>query len=149
MSKSKEAFNKREKEKQRKKEKQEKREKMEERRANQVKGKSLDDMMAYLDENGNITSTPPDPGKKKIFNAEDIEIGVPRMREENEDPIKEGRIDYYNDAKGFGFIIQNNGDKVFFHVRSTTYPVHEGDVVNYTVERGPKGMNAVGVTKKP
>ena len=140
--------NKREKEKQRQKEKQEKREKMEERRASQTKGKSLDDMMAYIDENGNITSTPPDPEKKKVFNAEDIEIGVPKHREADEDPMKEGKIDYFNGSKGFGFIIQNDGEKIFFHINQTTYPVREGDVVNYTVERGPKGYNAVGVAKK-
>jgi cold shock CspA family protein len=148
MAKSKEAFNKREKEKQRQKEKQDKREKMEERKANQVKGKSLDDMMAYIDEDGNITSTPPDPEKKKVFNVEDIQIGVARSKEV-EDPLKEGRIDYFNESKGFGFIIQNDGEKIFFHVNQITYPVREGDLVNYTVERGPKGLNAVDVSKKP
>lgn len=59
MAKSKESFNKREKEKQRQRAKREKQEKMEERRANQTKGKPLDEMLAYIDENGNITSTPP------------------------------------------------------------------------------------------
>jgi cold shock CspA family protein len=139
--------NKREKEKQRQKEKQEKREKMEERKASQTKGKSLDEMMAYIDENGNITSTPPDPEKKKVFNLEDIEIGVPRHKE-TEDPTREGRIDYFNGSKGFGFIVESDGEKIFFHINQTTYPVKEGDVVTYTVERGPKGLNAVGVTKK-
>lgn len=141
-------FNKREKEKQRQKEKQEKREKMEERRASQSKGKSLDDMMAYIDENGNITSTPPDPGKKKVFNIEDIEIGVPKSREV-EEVLKEGTVDYFDESKGFGFIIQTTGAKVFFHISQTTYKVQEGDVVNFTVEKGPKGPVAVGVTKKP
>ena len=148
MARSNGMSNKREKEKQRQKEKQEKREKMEERRASQSKGKSLDDMMAYIDENGNIVSTPPDPDKKKVFNAEDIEIGVPKHREVDEDPMKEGKIDYFNGSKGFGFIIQTDGEKIFFHINQTTYPVREGDVVNYTVERGPKGYNAVGVAKK-
>jgi cold shock CspA family protein len=147
MARRKESFNKREKEKQRQKEKQGKREKMEERRANQVKGKSLDDMMAYIDENGNITSTPPDPEKKKVFNVADIEIGVPKFRE-TEDPLKEGKIDYFNESKGFGFIMTNNGAKIFFHINQATYPVQEGDLVNFTVERGPKGLNAVGVAKK-
>ena len=147
MAKNKDSFNKREKEKQRRKEKQGKKEKMEERRANQVKGKSLDDMMAYIDEDGNITSTPPDPQKKKVFNAEDIEIGVPKSQEV-EASIKEGKIEYFNESKGFGFIMQNNGVKIFFHINQTTYPVQEGDLVNYTVERGPRGLNAVGVAKK-
>src|SRR5579863_9624209 len=104
MARSKSTFDKREKEKQRQKEKREKREKMEERRANQPKSRSLDDMMAYIDENGNITSTPPDPSKMKVVNAEDIEIGIPK-RNDTEDPLKEGRVDYFNGPKGFGFKI--------------------------------------------
>ncbi|HEV9036130.1 MAG TPA: cold shock domain-containing protein [Puia sp.] len=148
MAKSKETFNKKEKEKQRQKAKREKRDKMEERRTSQAKGKSLDEMLAYVDENGYITSTPPDPKKRKRVNAEDIEIGVPK-RVEVEDPLKEGKIDYFDGTKGFGFILQNDGTKVFFHINQTTYPVREGDIVNYTVERGPKGWNAANVTKKP
>lgn len=148
MAKPKDSFGKREKEKQRQKEKREKREKMEERRANQAKGKSLDEMLAYVDENGNITSTPPDPEKRKLVNAEDIEIGVPK-REETEETLQEGKIDYFDSSKGFGFILQSDGLKVFFHINSTNYPVREGDIVNYSLERGPKGWNAVGVSKKP
>lgn len=148
MARSKSAFNKREKEKQRQKEQREKREKMEERRANQSKGKSLDEMLAYVDENGNITSTRPDPSKAKEVKVEDIEIGV-RARIDDEDPIKEGRIDFFNGSKGFGFIVQSDGEKVFFHINQATYQVKEGDIVNFMVERGPKGWNAVDVTKKP
>ncbi|HTR29685.1 MAG TPA: cold shock domain-containing protein [Puia sp.] len=147
MARSKSTFDKREKEKQRQKEKREKREKMEERRANQSKGRSLDEMLAYIDEDGNITSTPPDPAKIKVINAEDIQIGVPR-RSENEDPVKEGKIDYFNGDKGFGFIVQSDGTKVFFHINQATYAVREGDVVKFMVERGPKGWNAVDVSKK-
>ena len=147
MAKPKGISSKREKEKQRQKEKREKREKMEERRASQAKGKSLDEMMAYVDEEGNITSTPPDPGKKKIINAEDIEIGVPKFKE-IEDVPKEGRIDYFDASKGFGFIIQNNGTKIFFHINKATYLVREGDIVNFEVEKSPRGWNAVDVKKK-
>ena len=147
MARSKETFNKREKEKQRQKQKQEKREKMEERKANASKSKSLDDMLAYIDENGNISSTPPDPSKRKIFKSEDIEIGVPKPVEE-EETVNEGRIDYFNDAKGFGFIIQRNGERIFFHVNQLKEEVREGDIVSYGVERGPKGWNAVEVVKK-
>ncbi len=59
MARSQESFNKREKERRRLKQKQEKQAKLEERKA-QGKSTRLEDMMAYLDENGNITSTPPD-----------------------------------------------------------------------------------------
>ena len=66
MAKSQETFGKKEKEKKRKKQQQEKREKMEERKANAKKGKSLDEMMAYVDdENGARIATPPDPGRRK------------------------------------------------------------------------------------
>jgi hypothetical protein len=58
MAKSKETWNKREKEKKKIKQRQEKQEKMQERKSNAGK-KSLDDMLAYVDEDGNITSTPP------------------------------------------------------------------------------------------
>lgn len=147
MAKSKETFNKREKEKQRQKQKQEKREKMEERKAAGGK-KSLDDMMAYLDENGNIVSTPPDPSKRKVFNAEDIQIGVPERPPEDPNALLEGRVDYFNEPKGFGFIVQSNGERVFFHVNQLMERIKEGDFVNYSVERGPKGWNALQVVKK-
>jgi hypothetical protein len=60
MSKSKETFNKREKEKKRLQHRQEKLEKMQERKNHEKKNASLDDMIAYVDENGNLTSTPPE-----------------------------------------------------------------------------------------
>lgn len=147
MARSKETFNKREKEKQRQKAKQEKREKMEERKANASKGQSFEDMIAYIDENGNISSTPPDPSKKKIFKVEDIEIGVPKPVEE-EETVREGRVDYFNESKGFGFIIQRDGQRIFFHVNQVKEQIREGDIVNFDVEQGPKGLNAVDVVKK-
>jgi hypothetical protein len=60
MSRSQQRHQKREKEKQRIQHRQEKAEKMQERKANAQKGKNLDDMLAFLDENGNLTTTPPD-----------------------------------------------------------------------------------------
>lgn len=149
MAKSKETFNKKEKEKLRQKQKQEKKEKMEERKANQVKGRSLDDMMAYIDEDGNIVSSPPDPKKKRVYNLEEIEIGVPKSVEVEGDNLHEGRIDYFNESKGFGFIIDTRGEKIFFHVNQLTEQVRERDKVSFEVERGPKGWNAVGVKKIP
>lgn len=149
MAKSKETFNKKEKEKKRQKQKQEKKERMEERKANATKGKSLDDMMAYVDEDGNISSTPPDPKKRRVIEAEEIEIGVPKFVREEEDPIQEGRVDYFNQSKGFGFIIDSKGNKLFFHVNQLAGPVNERDKVSFEVERGPKGLVAVRVQKKP
>lgn len=144
--KSKITFSKREKEKERKTEQRRKKEKMQERKANQVKGKSLEQMMAYLDENGNISSTPPDPRKKIVIDAKDIPIGVSRHVEQ-EQGLHEGRVDYFNESKGFGFIIDKQGDKVFFHVNQLTEAIRENDRVSFETQRGPRGWTAVGVKK--
>src|ERR1700712_278455 len=105
MAKSQETFGKKEKQKNKAKQRQDKAEKMEERKANTKKGKSLDEMMAYIDENGNISSVPPDPGKRKIFKQEDMQISIPRYIPGQEaDTIRTGVITFFNESKGFGFI---------------------------------------------
>src|SRR6478672_9881692 len=147
MAKSKETFNKREKEKQRQQQRKQKREKMEERKANAGKGKSLDDMMAYIDEDGNITSTPPDPKRKRVFNAEEIEIGVPKQIQTDDEP-NAGVVDYFNESKGFGFIKDGQtGERLFFHVNQVQEQLRESDKVTYDIERGAKGFNAVNIKK--
>jgi cold shock CspA family protein len=147
MAKSKESFNKKEKEKKKQKQKQEKREKMEERKANSSK-KSLDDMIAYVDEDGNITSTPPDPSKKRVINVEDIEIGVPKQSETDEETVNEGTINYFNESKGFGFISSPSyNDRLFFHVNNVLELVKENDKVVFDIEKSPRGLTAVNVKK--
>lgn len=148
MAKSKESFNKKEQEKKRLKQRQEKQERKDERKANAAKGKSLEDMMAYIDENGNIVSTPPDPSLRKEVNVEDIEIGVPRQADVDDDEPLKGRIDYFNTSKGFGFIIgEGSNDRIFFHYSQMQEQVGEGDHVNYELEKGQKGWNAVNIRK--
>ncbi|MGZ8544638.1 MAG: cold-shock protein [Flavisolibacter sp.] len=149
MARSGETFGKKEKEKKRLKERQEKKEKMEERKANAQKGKSLDDMMAYLDEDGNISATPPDPRRKKVFNAEDMQIGVPKqVPGEEEDPIRTGLVAFFNDDKGFGFINDSiTKERVFVHIKALTEPIRENDKVTFEVEMGPKGPTAINVKK--
>ena len=63
MAKSQETFGKKEKEKKRLKKREDKLEKKEERKSNSQKGASLEDMLMYVDENGQLTDTPPDPLK--------------------------------------------------------------------------------------
>jgi cold shock CspA family protein len=147
MAKSKETFNKKEKEQKRFKQKQDKKQKMEERKANKKKGNALETMMAYVDENGNLSDTPPDLRNKKVFKQEDIQIDVPK-REAAEEVFRTGTISFFNKAKGFGFIIdQGNNERIFFHVKDTQEMLDESDRVKFLVERGPKGWNAVQVTK--
>lgn len=150
MAKSKETFNKKEKEKKRLKQRQEKKEKMEERKANAGKTKSLDDMMAYIDENGNITSTPPDPKMRKVYNLEDIQIGVPKYEPQEEDLLRQGVLSFFNTGKGFGFINDaQSGERIFVHMSQMLEPLNENDKVTYEVEKGERGWNAVNVKKLP
>ena len=149
MARSSQSFNKREKEKQRLKERQEKKEKMEERKAAAKKGQSLEDMMAYIDENGNLSTTPPDPSKKVVFNAEDIQIGVPQHTDEPEERIRKGVVDFFDTSKGFGFIRDSlSGDRVFVHVSQLTEPLKEGHRVQFETEMGPKGLVAINIQKE-
>jgi cold shock CspA family protein len=149
MAKSRETFGKKEKEKKKLKERKEKAEKMEERRANAKKGRSLEDMMAYVDENGNISSTPPDPKKKKIFKQEDMQISVPKLEDRPKaESERKGVVTFFNDEKGFGFINDlQTQERVFIHINQLSEPIKERDKVTFEVEMGPKGLSAINVKK--
>lgn len=147
MAKSQDTFNKKEKEKKRLKKRQEKNVKREDRKSNSTGG-DFESMLAYVDENGNLTDTPPDPTKKRKVIASSIEISVPRREEEEIDPIRLGRIEFFNDSKGFGFIKEKDTqEKYFVHINGLLEDVKEGDNVVFELERGLKGLNAVRVKK--
>lgn len=147
MGRSQETFSKKEREKKKHKKRQDKEEKKEERKANAQKGKPLEEMMAYLDEEGNITSVPPDPRKKKVFKQEDMQIGVPKQEEREEgSSIRTGVVAFFNEDKGFGFINDlETQERIFVHVNQLTVRIKEGNKVTFEVEKGPKGLNAVNV----
>ena len=140
------SFNKREQEKRRQQKQEEKERRKAERKANSGGG-GLDSMIAYVDEFGRITDTPPDPTKRQEIKAEDIEIGVPK-REDEAPVLRTGRIDRFDTSRGFGFI-QEDGtrERYFVHVSALLDEVGEGDKVTFDLERGPRGLNAVGVKK--
>ncbi len=128
--------------------KKEKEERRLERKAHNNKGKGLDDMLAYIDEDGNIVDTPPDPLKKKEINVEDIVIGAARQVKEERETNHTGTITYFNDAKGYGFIQDaKTRESVFVHINQIAEPIKERDRVSYETEAGPKGLNAVRVKK--
>jgi cold shock CspA family protein len=147
MAKSRETFNKKETEKNKEKKRKEKEQRKEERKANAKSGGSLEDMLAYVDENGNLTTTPPDPTKKKVFKEEDIEIGVRKQDPSKQpDPMRKGKVTFFNDSKGYGFIRdQDSQESIFVHINQVADPIKEGDKVTFEVEMGPKGLNAVRV----
>ncbi|MCK9204752.1 MAG: cold shock domain-containing protein [Bacteroidales bacterium] len=147
MAGSQETFNKKEKEKKRLKKRLEKQQKLADRKANS-KGGGFDNMVAYVDENGNITDTPPDPADRKIIDVDSIKIGVPKREKEEINPIRNGRVEYFNHSKGFGFIKDiDTQQKYFVHVNNLTEEINESDMVTFEIERGFKGMSAVRVKK--
>ena len=149
MAKSQATYSKKENEKKRLKKQKDKQEKKEERQANAKKGLALEDMMAYVDENGNISSTPPDPKKKKVINTEDIQIGISRQEDIiDENPVKKGTVTFFNDSKGYGFIKNTETqDSIFVHANGLITQIKEGDKVTFEVEIGQKGPTAVKVSK--
>lgn len=149
MGRSQETFNKKENEKKRQKKKQDKAQKKEERRANSDKGKGLDDMIAYVDHEGNISATPPDPKRKLAIQSEDIQVSVSRQKPiDPADLVRKGTITFFNEAKGYGFIKDHESqDSVFIHANAMLELVREGDQVNFETESGPKGLQATQVRK--
>lgn len=141
-------WNKRERENKKQQERKQKEERKKERKENAKNGKSLDDMMAYLDENGNISSVPPDPRKKIVIKAEDIEIGVPKQSEKDSaNLLRTGIVTFFNHEKGYGFIKDSvTQESIFVHVNSSKDQLKENNRVVFEVEKGPRGLNAINVS---
>ncbi|MBL7105633.1 MAG: cold shock domain-containing protein [Bacteroidales bacterium] len=146
MGRSQETFNKKDVKNKKEKKRKEKEKKRLARKENEKKS-SLDDMIAYVDENGMITSTPPDPNKKKDVNLEDIEIGIPnRDSAQSLDPIRKGIVSFFNESKGYGFIRDSETkESVFVHANNLLEDIKEGNVVSFEVEMGQKGPIAIQV----
>lgn len=60
--------------------------------------------------------------------------------------MKQGTVKFFNDSKGFGFITQSDTkEDIFVHVSGLIDEIREGDEVQFEVEQGRKGLNAVNV----
>lgn len=60
--------------------------------------------------------------------------------------MKEGTVKFFNSSKGFGFISPSDSrEDIFVHESGLIDEIRENDKVNYEVEPGKKGMNAVNV----
>lgn len=117
---------------------------------------SFDDMIAYVDENGRITSTPPEVSandrklksaseQTSVVTADNVEAG----RSESNTNERKGRVEHVNAEKGYGFIKEAaKTDKFFFHVSGLLEAIQVGDNVVFELERGKKGYNAVRIRKQ-
>jgi cold shock CspA family protein len=108
---------------------------------------SFDDMIAYVDEFGRISSTPPSPDEKTEVIAEDIELTVSSRKQEDASAfLKKGVVTFFNNSKGFGFIRDNaSGMRYFVHANALLEPISENDTVIFETAKGIKGPSAVKV----
>lgn len=138
------SFNKRENEKKKASKRLEKQKRKDERKAGSSPS-SFEDMIAYVDENGNITETPPEQQQKEEIKLEEIAVSTPKK--EAEEPVAfRGRVEHFNSDKGYGFIKDlASSEKYFFHISSAPSDISEGRIVFFETQRGTRGMNAVQI----
>lgn len=141
-----ETWNKKEREKKKKAKKKEKAEKKLEAKENPNHDKP-GNMIAYVDEFGNFSDTPPDPRNKVVIKAEDIEIGVPKYDPDNAaDSNRTGTVTFFNHDKGFGFIKDSQTqESIFVHINALSEEVKENNKVSFEIEMGARGASAINV----
>jgi cold shock protein len=59
--------------------------------------------------------------------------------------MKQGVVKFFNETKGFGFIKEDGGQEIFVHVSGLTEQIKENDKVEFDIQEGKKGLNAVDV----
>jgi cold shock CspA family protein len=142
-----ETWNKKERERNKQQKKKEKLERRQEKKLAPKGSHDLESMLAYVDENGDLSSKPADPRKRITINAEDIDITSNRPTAANaEDQVQVGVVTLFKTDKGYGFIKNlDTQDSYFFHINSLIDQVKENNKVSFEVEKGPKGLSAVNV----
>ncbi|MDP4282335.1 MAG: cold shock domain-containing protein [Bacteroidota bacterium] len=61
--------------------------------------------------------------------------------------MKKGTVKFFNEIRGFGFIkVDETGEEVFVHKSEVSGRICENDVVEFEIQKGKKGLNAVNVT---
>lgn len=138
-------FAKKEKEKKKAKKKQDKAQKREERKVVNNKGKTLDDMIMYIDENGNLSKTPIDMSQRREIDPDTIQLGATAMPDPDEEFT--GIVSFISD-KGYGFIVEDGSQaNIYLNTQQMLSPLTGKDRVKYNKERTPKGFSALNVQK--
>ncbi len=147
MAKGRETYGKKDVRTKKEKKRKEKEQKRLERKENKAMN-SPDDMIAYVDEFGNITSTPPDVTQRTTVNAEDIEVGVPKdTGEDSADTARRGVVTFFDEGKGYGFIRETGTPRDYFvHANGLLEPIKEGNKVIFEAIKGLKGPSAINVS---
>ncbi|MNK49232.1 Cold shock-like protein CspLA [compost metagenome] len=57
----------------------------------------------------------------------------------------QGTVKFFNESKGFGFVITESGEEVFIHVTGLVDKVKQNDKVTFEIAQGKKGPNAINV----
>jgi cold shock CspA family protein len=108
---------------------------------------SFADMIAYVDEYGKISATPPDPNRKIEVEVGEIETGAKKNAPTAKSYIRKGVVTFFNDSKGFGFIRDmENKQSVFVHANNLNEPIKENNIVSFEIGKGPKGLTALNVS---
>lgn len=139
------SFSKKENSKKKAKKKQEKTLRREDRKTNNNKGKDLEDMIVYVDVNGNFTSVPPHLQVKSDDLAHKRSSSTPS----GVDPqtVYTGVVSYVSE-KGYGFITEDKTqENVFFHQGQVSQIINKHDKVSYKKEVSPKGYRAIDIKK--
>jgi len=143
MGKSQESFNKKEVRKKKEKRRKDKEDKRARKKNDGVKS-TFDSMIAYVDEFGKLSATPPDPGKKTEIDPFSIELKITANKPGADSGYKrKGVVTTFNDSKGYGFIRDlASSQSVFVHRDNLLEAIKENNVVTFEIGRGPRGTTA-------
>lgn len=115
-----------------------KQERREHRAENNDKGKSLEEMLAYVDEYGNISDTPPE--KKYEYKASDLE------KPNDEEVYYMGKVSYYNEGGQYGFIRNNETrESAYFNFKILGFELQQDQHVKFKSKPSKQGLQVTEV----